>query len=367
MKTVTLAEVMAVLEAWAPPALAEDYDNPGLHLGSPADACTGVLCCLDVTAAVLHQAQQLGLNLVLSHHPAWFGARRHLTPADAAGALLHQAARAGLALYGLHTDLDHTQGGVSVDLAQRLGLQQVRVLRPLRGRVMALTTYVPPDYAELVRQALHAAGAGALGGYLQGAQWQPATDAFTPQPGAQPATGGVGQPQQVPSVALTVAFPDWLSGPVLRALHQAHPYEQPAYYLMRTENTLTHYGSGAVGLLPQPLAPDAFLRHVQQVLGCRALHYTPGPDGPIHQVAVCGGSGSFLLPDALATGAQAFVTGDVTHHKYPDAQGRLLYADVGHWHSEQFVPQLMARHLQQALPGLPVHLAQEPPPVLTWA
>jgi putative NIF3 family GTP cyclohydrolase 1 type 2 len=74
----------------------------------------------------------------------------------------------------------------------------------------------------------------------------------------------------------------------------------------------------------------------------------------VSRVAVCGGAGSFLLETALAAGADFFVTADLKYHEFFDANGRMVVADIGHWESEQFTPELLVDVLQSKFPTFAV-------------
>lgn len=355
----THAHIGAILEAWAPPSLAESYDNVGLLVGEPDAETTGVLCTLDVTDAILDEALQLGANLIVAHHPAWFGKRYTLTPQDPAGRVLYKAIQLGIGLYGLHTNLDNVRTGVNHMLADRLELQERRILAPKSGQLLSLSVTVPTTAAHVLLEALQDACAGLLDdSYLHGAQTSNATDHFTPLPGSQPHTGAVGEHQSVDSTIITVTLPAHAQGAVLRALFQAHPYEQPAYQLTALQNAWPQVGSGMIGQLPAPMAKEAFIEHVKTQFNTGCVRWADAPTkAQVQRVALCGGSGSFLISRALAAGADAFITADVTYHTFFEPDGRMLLLDVGHYESEQFVPAGIARYLSEKLPNFAVHLS----------
>jgi len=104
-------------------------------------------------------------------------------------------------------------------------------------------------------------------------------------------------------------------------------------------------GSGLVGTLPEPMGKQAFLAHIKRAFGCGGIRYADAAQETISRVAVCGGAGSFLTPDALAAGADAFVTADISYHKFFDGEGRMLLMDIGHHESEQFTSELIRAYL----------------------
>jgi dinuclear metal center YbgI/SA1388 family protein len=118
-------------------------------------------------------------------------------------------------------------------------------------------------------------------------------------------------------------------------------------------------GAGLLGRLPQPMEEEAFLRHVKAVMKTNCVRHTALRGRPVQTVAVCGGAGSFLLPEALRAGADAFVTADFKYHEFFDAEGRLVIADIGHFESEQFTIQLLYSIIREKLPTFALHLTKK--------
>ena len=160
-----ISDIAALLEAIAPPALQEDYDNSGLLVGEPATEVTGVLVSLDVTEAVVAEAKAKGCNLIVSHHPLVFRLMKRFTGRDAVERTLMAALRAGIGLYAIHTNLDNVAHGVNAMMADKLGLDDFATLRPSTGTLSKVVTFVPHDHLDAVRDAMFVAGAGNLGDY----------------------------------------------------------------------------------------------------------------------------------------------------------------------------------------------------------
>ena len=121
---------------------------------------------------------------------------------------------------------------------------------------------------------------------------------------------------------------------------------------------MTDIGAGLLGELAAPMAEKDFLKHLKSVLRTGCVRHTALRDRPVQRVAVCGGSGSFLLPDALRAGADAFVTADFKYHEFFDAEGRLVIADVGHYESEQFTIELLYEIIREKFPNFALHLTE---------
>ncbi len=358
--TLLLRDLTRFLDAFAPPAWQESYDNAGLQCGDPAQPVTGATIALDCTEAVVAEAVARGHNVVICHHPVIFRAIKSLTGRTEPERILLAAIRAGVAIYATHTNLDHVRHGVNAEFARRLGLQNMKILAPKAdGALRQLVTFVPPASREKVLAALHAAGAGQIGHYSDCAFRTEGTGQFRPSADARPFIGEASGPlEEVAEERLELVFPAPAQAAILAALRQTHPYEEVAYYLTKLENEHPDVGAGMVGTLPEPLAPDAFLHHLKSVLHLPLIKHTAPPaDGrPIQRVAICGGAGSFLIRPAISAGADAFVTGDLKYHEYFEADGRLLLCDVGHYESEVATGELLGMALQREFPTFAVLL-----------
>lgn len=330
---------MRVLEAAAPLAYQESYDNAGLQCGDPQMEIRGVLIALDCTPAVVEEAIRRGCNVVVAHHPLIFKPLKRLTGANEVEQTLLMAIKHDVALYAAHTNLDNVAHGVNRKLADKLGLENGRILDPKPGLLGKLITYVPATHTATVLTALYAAGAGQVGQYSGCSFRSEGTFTFTPGAGSTPFLGQPGQPHTGPEQRVEVLLPLHLQRPVLAALRSAHPYEEVAYELVKLENSHQDVGSGFVGELPEALSPAEFRQRLRTALDVPVVKHTDF-ERPIKKVALCGGAGAFLIGKARAAGADAYVTGDLKYHEYFGAEGRLMLCDVGHFESEQFTGEI---------------------------
>lgn len=337
----TIGAIINILETEAPPALQESYDNSGLLTGSRSTVCTGVLIALDITDAVLAEAVSTGCNLVVAHHPMIFRGLKRIDEREATGRMTAFAIRQELAVYAMHTNLDNVIHGVNGALADRFGLTDRRVLQPMTGQLVKLHCMVPEAYLEAVRTAIFAAGAGHIGNYAECSFTVDGVGTFTPAEGAHPFLGVIGQAETVVEKRLEIVFPAWLEGQVLQAMRSAHPYEEVAYGTVRMSNELPGVGSGIIGRLPEPMAESDFLSLARTLSGLPVLRHSAPTAKAIQTIALCGGAGAFLLPRALAAGADAFLTADLKYHDFFEPDGGLLLADIGHYESERYAIDLI--------------------------
>ncbi len=351
--SLAVRDVVAYLETVAPPAYQENYDNAGLIVGSPDRTLTGVLICLDSLESIIDEAVERGCNLVVAHHPIVFKGLKRLNGSNYVERVVIKAIKNDVAIYAIHTNLDAVyRNGVNAKIAEKLGLLQTRILAPKRGLLRKLITFVPFNHADAVLEAVCEAGAGAIGDYKNSSFRSKGVGAFTPVGNARPFIGKTGESEKVEEERVEVIFPVHAERAVLQALRNAHPYETPAYDVLALENEFPEAGSGMFGILPEPVDAFAFLQALKGKMNVSVVRHTQPAGGKISKVAVCGGSGAFLLPAAMAAGADVFVTSDFKYHEFFDADGRIIIADVGHFESEQFTVDLLNDLLTKKYTGL---------------
>jgi dinuclear metal center YbgI/SA1388 family protein len=354
---VTIRNIIQVLENFAPPALQTSYDNAALMCGEPHKTCSGVLCTLDITEAVIEEAAAKGCNLIVAHHPIWFTARKRLNGEDMVSRCLLMAIRKDIALYAIHTNLDHVHAGVNHKICQVLGIERPQILDPKYGILMKLVTYAPLAATAEIVDALFAAGAGSIGNYDSCAFISEGTGSYRPLPGSNPFQGAEGIREVAPEQKIEVVFPAWHKDKVLAALRSAHPYEEVAYQIFKTENAVADFGSGMIGDLSQPVSKADFLKMVKERFHCGVIRYADSVKQQIQRVAVCGGSGSFLIPQAMRAGADALITADITYHTFFDAESKMMLLDIGHYESEQFTPLILHAIMSEKFPNFALHLS----------
>ncbi len=346
------SSIIKILETFAPLTYQESYDNCGLQVGHAGDEVTGVLLTLDVTEEVLDEAIAKGCNMIVAHHPVIFGGLKKLTGGNYVQRIVQKAIKNDLLLYAAHTNMDNARAGVNKIIADRLGLKDTSILQPMKSTLCRLYTYVPEQDADKVSDALFAAGAGEIGKYRECSFNTSGTGTFKPGANARPAIGEAGGPrEQVKEIRIEVLVQRHQEKAVLNALFSNHPYEEVAYELVPLSNNNQELGAGMIGILPEPAAPAEFLSFLKKQMNVNCIRHTALPDKPIRKVALCGGSGSFLLNDALSAGADIFITADYKYHQFFDADGKIIIADIGHYESEQFTVELFRQLLKEKIPN----------------
>jgi dinuclear metal center YbgI/SA1388 family protein len=336
-----IRELTQFLEQYAPLAFQEEYDNSGLIIGDPEAAISKVLITLDVTEKVLDEAVEKKCSLVVAHHPLIFRGLKRLTGQDLTQRLTIKAIRNNIAVYAMHTNLDNAPAGLNKFVCDILGLVKCSILSPAKGMLEKLVTFCPVDHAERVRQALFDAGAGHIGKYDCCSYNLSGQGTFRASEEANPYVGEKNALHYEPEIRTEVILPRYLEDRIITALRESHPYEEVAFDLYPLYNTAGFAGSGMTGELNPAMDQSRFIDMVKQRLGLALIRHTDLSGDPVERVAVCTGSGAFLIPEAKRSGAGAFLTADLKYHDFFEATPQFLLADIGHYESERFAKDLI--------------------------
>lgn len=336
-----IKELFAYLEEMCPLSYQESYDNCGLITGDKEKNITGVLLCLDSTEDVLKEAVKLGCNVIIAHHPILFSPIKKLTGKTYSERTLIYAIKHDLCIYAMHTNLDNIRLGVNNKIAQKIGIKNLSILSPKEGLLQKIVTYCPLNKANEVRSALFEAGAGKIGNYDECSFTVEGTGTFKAGENTNPHVGTKHRRHYEKEERIEVLYPFNIENKVITSLLKAHPYEEVAYDIYNLQMTHPQVGSGIIGEFEKPLIEKDFLTLLKKNMKLSCIRYTPFTGKKVKKVAICGGSGSFLLSNAINSGADAFVTADFKYHQFFDAEGKILIADIGHYESEQFTPEIV--------------------------
>lgn len=351
-----IKEITNFLESLAPLSSQESYDNAGLIVGSNNDEVNSVLISLDCTEEIVQEAIDKNCQMIISHHPIVFKGLKKFNGKNYVERTVIKAIKNNIALYAIHTNLDNYRHGVNEEIANRIGLINTRILAPKENVLMKLVTYVPNDAKENVLDALFDAGAGHIGNYSNCSFSGEGEGTFLPNERANPTAGEHGKLSRDAEYKIEVLVNSHVKNQVYGALLDAHPYEEVAYEWIPIANRNQDEGAGLVGELEVEINEEDFLREIKNKFNCGAIRHTEFRNKPIKKVALCGGSGSFLLNQAKGSGADIFITGDFKYHEFFDAEGQIIIADIGHFESEQYTTNLLGDILTKKFPNFAVNL-----------
>ena len=354
----TVKDILNCITEVAPLQWQENYDNAGLQVGDLNAEVHKALICLDITEEVVDEAVVKKCDLIVSHHPLIFKGLKHLTPGTYIERAVTKAVKHDIAMISMHTNLDNSCVGVSRVLAEKLGLKNLHVLQPLENQLRKLVVYVPLVAVEQVRDAMFESGAGCIGNYDSCSFNANGQGSFRAGETAHPFVGEVGKLHFEDEVRVETVVPKHALNHVISAMLKVHPYEEVAYDVYALENEFQQAGAGMVGEFENAMEETGFLALVAEVIGSPCLRHSALTGRTIQKVALCGGSGSPFMGDALRCGADAYLTADVKYHDFFVPEGKLLLVDGGHFETEQFTKELLYELIRKKFPTFAAEIAE---------
>jgi dinuclear metal center YbgI/SA1388 family protein len=351
-------DITQLLEDYAPLAYQEDYDNAGLLVGNFNQKINKVLICLDCTEAAIDEAIKENCDLIIAHHPIIFKGIKKLNGKNYVERVIIKAIENKIALYAIHTNLDNVINGVNGKICDKLSLINRKILSPKKQNLKKLVTFIPVNNAEDVKEAIFNAGAGNIGNYSNCSFNTLGNGTFKANKNTNPFVGEQDKLHTEEELKVEVIFDVAQQSKILNALLKSHPYEEVAFDIFPLENKNPQVGSGMFGELVDEMEEIEFLQNLKKVMNVSVIRHSNLLNKKIKKVAVCGGSGSFLLKDAIQAGADIFITSDFKYHEFFDADEKLLIADIGHYESEQFTQDLLLEIITENFPNFAIRLTE---------
>ncbi len=358
-KSMLVKDITNYLENIAPLSLQESYDNSGLLIGSPISNVSNVLITLDVTESVINEAANKNCNLIIAHHPIIFKGIKKLTNSNLTQKLVVMAIKMDIAIYAIHTNLDNIIGGVNNILASKLGIINTKILMPKTNGLSKIVCFCPTEYIENIQQALAHAGAGQIGNYDSCSFISTGTGSFRPLQGSNPFVGKTNQLHNEEEFRIEAVIHNYNLQNAITEMIKAHPYEEPAYDIYNLTNTDENIGSGLIGEIENAMPIQDYLMIVKQTLGTEYIKHNELINKPVKKIAICGGSGSFLIDAAAKNNADLFITADIKYHDFFEYAGLMTVADAGHYETEHFVKELIYSLLKEKFPNFALQISEE--------
>jgi len=353
-----LKEITKCIEELAPLSFQESYDNSGLLLGSNDKNINSALITLDIIEKIIDEAIQKKCNLIISHHPLIFSGLKRLSGNTFVERILLKAIKNDIAIYSVHTNIDNVINGVNSILAQKIGLKNLKILSPKSGLLRKLVTFCPSKHAEKVRNAIFEAGAGNIGNYSSCSFNAGGKGSFQASDNTNPFVGKLNELHFEDEIRIETIFPIHKTSEILNALMNAHPYEEVAYDIYPLENEFANVGSGIIGELENSEDEAFFLNRIKKICKAGCLRHSKKLAKNVKKIAICGGSGSFLIDKAIASNSDVFISGDIKYHDFFKADNKILIADIGHFESEQFVKDLLYSILIKKFPNFALQISE---------
>jgi len=350
--SVTVSEIISIMEELAPPSLAESWDNVGLQVGRRDQVVTRIHIALDPTPEVVAAAAADGAEMLITHHPLIFAPIKTLDLASPLGDILSRSVSSPLSIYSAHTNLDSAPEGLNAAFSRMIGMNRLAPLVPSSdAETVKLVFFVPEEYRHKVMKALFSGGAGSIGKYSCCSFSSPGRGTYMPGSDAEPFEGSSGEMSCVDEIRVETVVKRSQIDHVLAVVRDVHPYETMEYNIypmVRTsDGDEASAGMGRVGSFEPPTTLKLLAERVKEVFGMPSVKVVGDPDMPVTRAAVCTGSGASLMKNFYKSGADVFISGEL---KYHDAQAALEkgrgLVDAGHFGTEHFVCTLLTRLLK---------------------
>ncbi|MCB0444425.1 MAG: Nif3-like dinuclear metal center hexameric protein [Gelidibacter sp.] len=350
-------DVIKHLETLAPLHYAENFDNVGLLVGNKNAKITGVLVTLDTLENVVDEAIETKCNLIVSFHPIIFKGLKKLNGNNYVERVVIKAIQNNIAIYAIHTAFDNCLQGVNDIICNTLNLQNKKILLPQQGTIKKLTTYVPRENAEALRNELFKTGAGQLGNYENCSFNTQGVGTYQGNENSNPVKGKKGELHFEEETQISVTFQKHLETKILNTLFEHHPYEEVAFEVSTLDNYNQTIGMGMVGELKKEMKTEEFLQFVKQQMKVSCIKHSEITKKTVKKIAVLGGSGSFAIDAAKSANADVFITSDLKYHDFFTAENQIILADIGHYESEQFTKNFLAEYLSKKITNFAVVLS----------
>jgi len=319
-----LNKLIKYLESIAPLSHQESYDNAGLIVGDPNTKIKGVLICLDSTEAIVKEAIKRKCNVIIAHHPIVFKGLKKFNGKSYVERTVMQAIKNDICIYAIHTNLDNVyHNGVNAKIAEKLKLQNLQLLAPKQNMVK-LQFYLNPKQIDAFQKTSNKKSAPAG---LQNLHSMLTAKSSHKKEFAEMKYETILAKNEV-STAVGYLIENTGS-------------KQIDYHTLSVDDVNNEVGSGMIGELSKPILAKTFFNRLKTAMQLKGFRHTAITSEKIKKVAVCGGSGGFLLQNAIRAGADIFITADYKYHEFFDADSKIIIADIGHYESEQYTIELL--------------------------
>tara|TARA_B100000886_G_scaffold336402_1_gene295123 strand:- start:377 stop:1480 length:1104 start_codon:yes stop_codon:yes gene_type:complete len=351
-----LSKIIQSLEDWAPSIYQEPYDNSGLIIGDSNSDISGCLITLDITEEVVDEAIKKNCNLIISHHPILFKSINKINFSNWESRVIRKSIQNNINIYSLHTNLDNISNGVNKKICDILKINNTEILKKKENISCKLEIYIPEKYKDEFLKNIYNSGGGIIGNYNECSFQMKGKGTFRPNKYANPRIGRKNQKQSIDEVKLEIFFNKNYIEKIENCINEFHPYDHPTYSLNKNLNSSKNIGSGMVG--NRNIEFKNLLKEIIEYFNVKSLKHTKVLKRKINKIAVCGGSGSFLIEDAISSGADVYITSDIKYHDFFKADNKIIIIDIGHYEGEQFTKDLIYEYLSKKFLNIAIYLSK---------
>ena len=352
-----LSKIIESLENWAPSIYQESYDNSGLIIGDINSNINGCLITLDCTEKVIDEAINKKCNLIISHHPLLFKSINKINYDNWESRVIKKSIQNNINIYALHTNLDNVSDGVNKKICDILKINNPKILRKKENLSCKLDIYIPEKDKDVFLNNIFNSGGGIIGNYSECSYQISGKGTFLPQDGSNPKIGKINEKQTIEEIKLEIVFNKKHIKEIKECIERHHPYDVPTYHIYNTLNTSKNIGSGMFG--KRKIEFNSLLSEIKKLFNVSSIRHSDVLNKNIDKIAVCGGSGSFLIEDSISVGADVFITSDLKYHDFFLADNKITIIDIGHYEGEQFTKDLIYEYLSKKFLNIALHLSSE--------
>ncbi len=365
-----IKDIVKAIDKIVPLELAQDWDNVGLLIGDAQRNVKSILLTIDITGEVVAEAKRLKTDLIVSYHPViWDGLKKITT--EGQSSVVYDLIRAGISVFSIHTALDSAIGGVNDGLAEIIGIVDGKPIgdyvKSAAGDNYKLVVFIPVESVAKVSNAVFAAGAGQIGSYSNCSFQTEGTGSFLPLEGAKPAIGKRGKLERVPEIRFEAIVPAGKLANVIAAMKKAHPYETPAFDIIKLYNEQSKFGLGRIGKLAEPMRLNKVIERIKEYTGAKAVGIVGDDNRLVKRAAVCAGSCGKIINAVIAEKCDLYLTGELKHHQALAAQeAGVTCICLSHTVSERFILKKFAKQLQKQIKQMTIRISKKDTDPFKW-
>lgn len=346
--TITIGDICQIMDQAFPLATQDSWDNSGLLVGNANEILTGIIISVDIDETVITEAIEQKCNMVIAHHPIMFRGIKRLNGQTSEQRIIEIAIREHINIFAAHTCADKSPQGTSAKLAQMINLKNTKILIPEENSLNIITVSVPTQYASEVRNAIFDCDGGHIGNYSQCSLNIEGYSTFKANKQAQPFIGEANKTHSENETRIETIATRLQTPKIINAILKSHPYEEPAYNIYPISNKQQTCGYGIIGDFETEMTTNDFLALLKNTFKCQTIRHNEY-NKPIKKVAICTGSGSEFISEAIKKGADAYITADIKYHQFAEPDNRMIITDIGHYESEELTKQLFLEILREKI------------------
>lgn len=314
-----------------------EWDNSGRQVVVSSAPVARVALSLDPTKGVIQEAVNKGCELLITHHPIFFGSFKNIDIRDAVSEKVVYAIKNNLNIVSYHTNLDLGEDGLNNYISKIMDVESSEgFISEGEEKYYKFAVFVPTGYENKILSAIEFSGGGQIGRYKKCTFQTSGTGTFEPTKGTNPFIGEVGKTEEVSEIKIETVVNETKLTDLIANVIKAHPYEEVAYDVYPLAISKKYF-LGKICTLKEAMNANDFFEYISKKLGIKDLKYNfTRSDTEIKKFAVVTGGGASLWRHCLTKGVNVLLTGDMKHHDAIDAQENgVLIVDAGHFSTER--------------------------------